>query len=50
MRADRERKSIGAERTFEADLIEGEALQTAMEPVLDALMSGSRARARSVGR
>ena len=38
VRADRVRKSIGAERTFEADLIEREALEAAMEPVLDALM------------
>ena len=38
VRADRVRKSIGAERTFEVDLIDGAALEAAMEPVLDALM------------
>ena len=38
VRADRVRKSIGAERTFETDLIDGAALEAAMEPVLDALM------------
>ena len=38
VRADRVRKSIGAERTFEVDLIEGAAMEAALEPVLDALM------------
>ena len=38
VRADRVRKSIGAERTFETDLIDGAALEAAMESVLDALM------------
>ncbi len=38
VRADRVRKSIGAERTFEVDLVNGAALEAAMEPVLDALM------------
>ena len=38
VRADHVRKSIGAERTFDTDLIDGVALETAMEPVLDALL------------
>lgn len=38
VRADRVRKSIGAERTFKVDLIDGLALEAAMEPVLHALM------------
>ena len=49
VRADRVRKSIGAERTFEADLIDGPALEAAMEPVLDALMERI-ARKGAVGR
>ena len=38
VRADRVRKSIGAERTFEADVSEEGELHTALEPVLDAVM------------
>ena len=37
VRADRERKSIGAERTFETDLIAPRELEAALEPVLDAV-------------
>ena len=37
VRADRERKSIGAERTFETDLIAPAELEAALEPVLDAV-------------
>jgi len=49
VRAHRERKSVGAERTFSADVHEPEALRAALEPVLDALMerlerSGARGR------
>ena len=38
VRADHVRKSIGAERTFDVDVLEGPALQAALEPVLDAVM------------
>ena len=37
VRAHRERKSIGAERTFEQDLSEAADLEAALEPVLDAV-------------
>ena len=38
VRVDRERKSVGAERTFFEDLHAADALAAALEPVLDALM------------
>ena len=37
VRADRERKSIGAERTFETDLVGREALLGALEPIVEAV-------------
>lgn len=49
VRADRIRKSIGAERTFFADIAEREALLAALETVLDALMERTQ-RTGSTGR
>lgn len=49
VRANRIRKSIGAERTFFEDISEPEALQEALVPVLDALMERV-ARSGSAGR
>ncbi len=51
VRANRERKSIGAERTFEEDLIEPPDLEAALERVLDAVcerISAKQARGRTV--
>lgn len=45
VRADRERKSIGAERTFKADLHEDADLKAALEPVLDAVIARIEAKA-----
>ena len=49
VRAHRERKSVGAERTFFEDVQEPGALEQALEPVLDALMDRIE-RAGSTGR
>lgn len=49
VRADRVRKSIGAERTFFTDIVEQEALVAALEPILDALMERIE-RAGAAGR
>jgi DNA polymerase-4 len=49
VRANRIRKSVGAERTFSADVAEPAALAAALEPVLDALMDRVE-RAGTVGR
>ena len=47
VRADRERKSIGAERTFETDLITSRDLEAALEPVLDAVCERIAAKGAS---
>ena len=44
MRTDRERKSIGAERTFDADLVEPAALEAALERVMEAVWERIAAR------
>jgi DNA polymerase-4 len=49
VRADRERKSIGAERTFESDLIGREALLAALEPIVEAVWTRIE-RAGATGR
>jgi DNA polymerase-4 len=49
VRADRERKSIGAERTFEIDLVGRQALLTALEPIVEAVWTRIE-RAGAVGR
>jgi DNA polymerase-4 len=49
VRPDRERKSIGAERTFETDLVGREALLAAMEPIVEAVWTRIE-RAGAVGR
>jgi DNA polymerase IV len=49
VRANRIRKSVGAERTFFEDIVEHDALQTALLPVLDALMERIE-RSGSAGR
>jgi DNA polymerase-4 len=51
VRADRIRKSIGAERTFFDDLVEFDALKQALEPILDKLWrhcEGAEIHARTV--
>jgi DNA polymerase-4 len=49
VRADRERKSIGAERTFETDLVGREMLLAALEPIVEAVWTRIE-RAGAVGR
>ena len=49
VRADRVRKSVGAERTFFSDIADPDALAVALETVLDALMERI-GRAGSIGR
>ena len=49
VRANRVRKSVGAERTFSEDLSDPAALAAALEPVLDALMDRVE-RAGTIGR
>ncbi|WP_082639395.1 DNA polymerase IV [Aureimonas sp. AU20] len=51
VRADRIRKSVGAENTFSADLFETEAMREALEPILDKVWrycEGSGLRGRTV--
>jgi DNA polymerase-4 len=49
VRADRERKSIGAERTFETDLVGRQALLAALEPIVEAVWTRIE-RAGAAGR
>jgi len=49
VRADRERKSIGAERTFETDLVGREMLLAALDPIVEAVWTRIE-RAGAVGR
>src|SRR5262249_13068060 len=49
VRADRERKSIGAERTFESDLTGRQALLAALEPIVEAVWTRIE-KAGAVGR